>query len=164
MYPDISGPLGCVLAVYQLILFGSPYFFLKGNLMIRLILAVSAWVLTATSTSISAGDRLSAEELRALLVGNTEVGTYKDAGNDIPYAEYIRADGVITGKDLFNRYTGTYTIRDEGCYYGDYQGTAYDGCYYFEKLPDGRYRTHGPGGKENVVRILPGDAKGLNEY
>ena len=119
-------------------------------------LVVSSWV--------SASDRLDANALRKALVGNTELGQYTDEGIKIPYAEYYREDGKIKGMDLYERYSGSYSIRDDGCLYADYDGVEFDGCYYLERRPDGRYEAYGPGGKVTTISIVPDDPKNLERY
>jgi hypothetical protein len=119
-------------------------------------LMVSSWV--------SASERLDANALRKALVGNTELGQYTDEGIKIPYAEYYREDGKIKGMDLYERYSGSYSIRDDGCLYADYDGDEFDGCYYFERRPDGRYEAYGPGGTVTTISIVPNDPKNLERY
>jgi len=111
-----------------------------------------------------AGEILGSAELRAILVGNTEVGNYQLKGVTIPYAEYFRKDGKVKGKDPYERYSGTYTVREGGCFYVDYEGNEEDGCYRYERLPDGRYKSYGPNGIVATVTILPQDAKQLDGY
>ena len=119
-------------------------------------LVVSSWV--------SAGERLDANALRKALVGNTELGQYTDEGIKIPYAEYYREDGEIKGMDLYERYSGRYSIRDDGCLYADYDGVEEDGCYYLELRPDGRYEAYGPSGEVTTISIVPHDPKNLKRY
>lgn len=118
----------------------------------------------AACSWVSASERLDASALRTALVGNTQVGQYTNEGIKIPYAEYYREDGKIKGMDTYERYSGSYSIRDDGCLYADYDGVEFDGCYYFEPRPDGRYEYYGPGGKVTTISIVPNDPKNLERY
>lgn len=116
------------------------------------------------SSLVSAGERLDADALRKALVGNTELGQYADEGIKIPYAEYYREDGKIKGMDVYERYSGSYSIQADGCLYADYDGIEEDGCYYYERRPDGRYESYGPSGEVTTISIVPDDPKNLERY
>ncbi len=122
---------------------------------------VAFWSVMST---VSANERLNARELREVLVGNTEVGQYSYLGTSIPFVEFFRKDGTIKGKDVYEHYSGRYTIRNDGCFYVDYEGTESDGCYYYERLSGNRYRLYSPDLKSTVVTVVPGDANSLDGY
>ena len=55
------------------------------------------------SAAAGAADMLTAEQIRALVAGNTVQGAMEATG---PYVEFYQADGTIKGKD----YTGAWSI------------------------------------------------------
>ena len=110
------------------------------------------------------GGQLTADEIKALFVGNTETGSYVSNGREIAYSEYYRKDGRISGTDaIYGKYQGFYEIREDGCFYLDYPDDQYDGCYYFEHLQGNEYRSRYPDGSSRIVTILNGDPKNLDK-
>lgn len=108
--------------------------------------------------TFAAEDRLSADQVRDLLVGNTETGHTDGA----PYSEYLSPDGRIKGKWQNDRYEGSYEILPDGCLSIDYDdGSEYDGCYYIEEAKPGEYRILYPSGKRGKIKILTGNPGNL---
>lgn len=117
------------------------------------------------SVSAFAADRLKGEELKAILVGNTEFGVYTNKGEQLKYWEYYRADGVIRAtEDKYGTYNGTYTIKADGCLEAKYDGGEYDGCYYYVHLKDDQYSVTDPQGSVSTVTVSKGDSKKLNQF
>lgn len=111
----------------------------------------------------AAGERLTSEELREVLVGNTESGYYKyespNYTKSVPYSEYYAPDGSIRGVDRWQKYDGRWEVRDEGCFYRDYDGSDYDGCSYYYRESDNEYRVDSPGFEgEGPVTITRGNS------
>ncbi|MCZ7599546.1 MAG: hypothetical protein M5U09_19920 [Gammaproteobacteria bacterium] len=107
---------------------------------------------------LAAEDRLSADQVRDLLVGNTETGTYRwRAVLGIPVARRKNQ-----GKWQNDRYEGSYEILPDGCLSIDYDdGSEYDGCYYIEEAKPGEYRILYPSGKRGKIKILTGNPGNL---
>lgn len=113
---------------------------------------------TASNGVFAAEERLSADQVRDLLVGNTEKG-YTDG---VPYTEYVSPDGRIKGKWKNAPYGGSYEIRADGCFFIDYdEGNDYDGCFYFEEYKTGKYKVIYPSGKKEKIKILEGNSDNL---
>lgn len=122
-------------------------------------------ILLINSTALVAANRLTGEELKAALVGNTEYGVYTNKGQQLNYWEFYRPDGVIRAtEDKYGAYTGTYTIKADGCLNADYDGDEFDGCYYYVHIKDNQYTITSPQGTESVVTITKGDTKNLNQF
>ncbi len=115
-----------------------------------------------TMSSAVAGERLTGEEVRKLLVGNTEQGKYVDRDSLHSYWEFYREDGKIKGRNG-GTYGGRYEIREDGCFYGTYDfGDEFDGCYYYEHLTGNKYHVTGPKGWSSDVTISEGDPLNLD--
>jgi len=69
---------------------------------LRSLCAAAAFALLASGPA-AAGDRLSGEQIRAAVAGNTVQGTMEGTG---AYAEFYQPDGIIKG----DGYTGTWKI------------------------------------------------------
>lgn len=112
------------------------------------------------TTSSMAGDRLNSEQLKKILVGSTEIGVYTNKGQQLNYSEFYRPDGVIRAtEDTYGAYTGTYTIKADGCFNANYDGNEFDGCYYYTHLTGDQYNITSPQGTVSTVRIRKGDVK-----
>ena len=116
-------------------------------------------LLTIASNGLFAAEEwLSADQVRELLVGNTEKG-YTDG---VPYTEYVSPDGRIKGKWKDDPYEGSYEILADGCLSIDYDdGNDYDGCYYFEEYKSGKYRIVYPSGKKEKIKVLESNSDNL---
>ena len=118
-----------------------------------------------TMSSAIAGERLTSEEVRELLVGNTEHGKYEYRNALVEYWEFNREDGKIKGRIMGGggKYSGKYKIREDGCfdarYYSDDDAS---GCYYYEHIEGNKYHVTGPNGWSSDVTILEGDSKNLD--
>ena len=129
----------------------------------RIHVFVLCLALVFSLSATIAGERLTADEVKALFVGNTETGTYVDRGREIAYSEYYRKDGRIKGIDaVYRPYEALYVIRADGCFYLDYPIDQHDGCYYFEHVEGNHYRSTYPDGSSRIVTILNGDPANLN--
>lgn len=117
------------------------------------------------SSHTFAADRLNGEELKVILVGNTEFGVYTNKGQQLKYWEFYRPDGVIRAtEDKYGAYTGTYKIKADGCLDAKYDGGEYDGCYYYAHLKDDQYNVTSPKGDVSTVTVSKGDIKKLNQF
>lgn len=120
-----------------------------------------AWItmiaLSGTLSTAIAGEPLTGEKLRMLVVGNTEQGQYRDKGKAYTYWAFYRKDGKIKGKDNSGKYSGKYEIKADGCLYADYDhGKEDDGCYYYEHVSGKTYGVEGPNDFASVVEIFEG--------
>jgi len=117
-----------------------------------------------TIGSAVAGERLSGDELQQVLVGNTTTGVYPDEGQEVEFWEYFKKGGKIRGKDVkYGKYAGKYEIRDDGCLHNDYEGDAWDGCYYLERESGNSYAVTRPYADEKGRwTILEGDPQKLD--
>lgn len=88
-----------------------------------------AVVAQQASVDVAPGQRLTEQQLRQLLVGNTEVGSYLWKGQWIGYREYFRPDGVVAGSDDYATYTGTW--RFEGDMICGKYSEGGSGCWYY---------------------------------
>ena len=122
-------------------------------------------VLINITTLSMAADRLNGEQLKKILVGSTEIGVYTNKGQQLNYSEFYRPDGVIQAtEDKYGVYTGTYTIKVDGCFNANYDGNEFDGCYYYVHLTGDQYSITSPQGTVSTVRVTKGDAKKLNQF
>ena len=104
-----------------------------------------ATISLSVCTTAIAVERLSSEELRETFIGNTVYGTYPNEGKQVEFWEYYKSDGKIKGRDgKYGNYRGTWEIREDGCFYGNYQGDQYDGCYYYGHVWGNEYRLERP--------------------
>jgi hypothetical protein len=71
----------------------------------RMLVAV-AGVLAVTTGAVSAADKLSGEQIRAIIAGNTVQGTMEGTGT---YAEFYQRDGTVKGPG----YTGLWAIEGD---------------------------------------------------
>jgi hypothetical protein len=127
-------------------------------------LLITALLISISTLSVAA-DRLKSEELKSLLVGNTEYGVYTNKGDQLKYWEFYRPDGVIRAtEDKYGAYTGTYKIKADGCFDADYDGDTFDGCYYYVHLKDDQYSITSPKGDVSTVTVTKGDVKKLNQF
>lgn len=121
--------------------------------------------LMAMTSTVFAGEHLNGEQLKQVLVGNTQTGVYTNKGQPLNFWEFYRADGVIRGiEDKYGVYYGTYTIKPNGCLHADYDGDEYDGCYYYVHLTGDQYSTTSSQGAISTVTISKGDSKSLNQF
>jgi uncharacterized protein (DUF885 family) len=102
---------------------------------------------------LNSTNRLSGNELRERVVGNTVTGTWAPEGSPVKWWEYQNPDGTLVWIDEFgDRYTGTWDIREDGCSFSRYEGGEGDGCYYYLDNGDGTL---------TVIRPDPNDPPGL---
>jgi hypothetical protein len=121
--------------------------------------------LILASVSSLAAERLNGEQLKKILVGNTEFGVYTNKGQQLKYWEFYRADGVIRAtEDKYGVYSGKYTIKADGCLNADYDGDEFDGCYYYTPLTGDQYTITSPQGDASTVMVTKGDVKKLNQF
>jgi hypothetical protein len=112
-----------------------------------------------------AAEHLNGEQLKKVLVGNTETGVYTNKGQQLNYWEFYRPDGVIRGtEDKYGAYHGTYSIKADGCLNADYDGEEYDGCYFYTLITADQYSVTDPQGKTSTITIKKGDSKFLNQF
>ncbi len=109
-------------------------------------------------TTDRTGLRLTARQLRVLLVGNTETGTYLSKGKWIEYREYFRADGTIVRKENREPFSGKWSLEgDTICeeYGGGGEG---DDCFYYVTKASGRYQAYGMDGtlKARIRKVQKG--------
>ncbi len=104
------------------------------------------------------GLRLTARQLKVLLVGNTETGTYLSKGKWIEYREYFRADGTIVGEENREPFSGKWSLEgDTIC--AEYEGEgADDDCFYYVTKASGRYEAYGMDGtlKARIRKVQKG--------
>lgn len=109
-------------------------------------------------TADRTGARLTARQLKVLLVGNTETGTYLSKGKWLEYREYFRADGTIVGKENREPFSGKWSIEgDTICAeYGD-DGED-DDCFYYVTKASGQYEAYGMDGtlKARISKVQKG--------
>lgn len=130
---------------------------MKKTLLMILLIHISAHAM--------ADKHLTADELKAVLVGSTEYGVYTNKGQQLNYWEFYRPDGVIRAtEDKYAVYSGKYTINADGCLNADYDGDEYDGCYYYSHLQDDQYTLTSPQGNTSTVTIKKGDVKKINGF
>ncbi len=105
------------------------------------------------------GAQLTAEEVRELVIGNTEKGQF----NGTPYRTYFAEDGKLreTSSLMPEGINGKWEIKDDGCLHLDFApSTKYDGCYYYyhHEPEKGKYKVHEPWkGGRSTVTILKGN-------
>lgn len=123
---------------------------------------LTAIVLCGTLSTAMAGEALKVEELRILLVGNTEKAQYRDDGMDYKYWGFYGEDGNVKGTGDAGEYSAKYEIRADGCLYRNYDyGNEVEGCYYYEHVTGNTYGVAGPNDFASLVEILAGDPKTL---
>lgn len=115
-----------------------------------------------TMSGAIAGERLTSEEVRKLLVGNTEHGKYEYMDELVDYWEFNREDGKIKGRNG-GKYSGKYKIKEDGCFYVTYYSDdESSGCYYYEHITGNKYHVTGPNGWSSDVTVSEGDSKNLD--
>lgn len=104
------------------------------------------------------GLRLTARQLKVLLIGNTETGAYFSKGKWIEYREYFRADGTIVGEENRKPFSGKWSIEgDTICEEYEDEG-ADDDCFYYVTKASGRYEAYGMDGtlKARIRKVQKG--------
>ena len=91
---------------------------------------------------------------------------YTNKNKQIETWEYFHEDGslyILDGK--YGKNTGIWEIRDDGCFFSDYDSSdKYDGCYYYEHDSGNTYLFHRPWSDEiGSEELLQGNLKKLGE-
>ncbi len=114
----------------------------------------------ALSSGVFAGQKLTSEELKSLLVGNFMKIVYIYDGERIAMWEYYQKDGTIAGStDKWGDYSATYKINEKGEMCVTYASKDYNGCYSYELVSANEYKLVGLTWPENStldVIIVPG--------
>lgn len=108
--------------------------------------------------------RLTSDALRETFIGNTIHGTYTNEGKQVEFWTYSKNDGKIKGRDTkYGNYQGRWEIREDGCFYRDWGGEKWDGCYYVRHESGNRYSVERPYTVEiGHPELLEGDPKNLD--
>ena len=108
--------------------------------------------------SIEVGARLTGDQMRALLIGNTEIGEFFWMSQWYDYKEHARADGTIVGQEADGtRYSGSWTLEgDKWC--AEYDSAGHDCFYYVKEGPD-RFTAYSAGSDSSLGRVK---AKNIN--
>ncbi len=104
-----------------------------------------------------ADEKLNQDELKALLIDSTIIGTFKWGFLKFDFNEYYSENNKIIGQDDDGEYTGSYQIHEEGCFnikYDD-ENTSANGCYYYQAKGD-QYLITAPTGDEVLVTVKKG--------
>jgi hypothetical protein len=110
---------------------------------------------------------LTGEQLRKLLVGNTETGTYPVDGEQVHWHNFTAPNGLLHWIDESGKqFDGIWDITDNGCYFMDFNTTDEgDGCYYYMDNGDGSYTVTRPSsdipGLQTILKGNPQNMKAL---
>jgi len=118
------------------------------------------------SSTASSGQRLGAEELNDLLIGNFMKIVYVYQGKGIEMWEYYQKNGTVAGStDKWGDYSGTYEIIENGQICLNYSSEDYSGCYFYERVAEDEYKIVDLPWPENTtlnVTVVPGQSVNIN--
>lgn len=127
--------------------------------MIRLAATLAATVFTAAAifTAATAAEKMTGEEITALLSGNSMTGV---TSKGVEWTEFYTPSGEIRGISKGERHSGSWSIDgDNVCF--DYPSWEYRVCATVSPASGSKYLFHNDKGQTNEYVVLEGNPSDL---
>ena len=121
------------------------------------VLVVSPTTLHAQDLDIPIDSTLTGDQLRAVFIGNTEVGRSLRSGKWVEYKEYFDPNGKLFGNDKDGNYKASWKIKGNTfCF----RYRIRQKCYTYIKTGESSYTTYFKGTKKaEILKVLKGRAE-----